>query len=85
MRLRIRSGLPFLRPVLFQVVGESADGDPINARTTLVGLHPPPCFPQVFSLTYFLHQSIRAGWAFGSMRHRKRFSLFPSRFTGFTR
>src|SRR4029077_12897118 len=43
------------------------------------------CFLQVFSLTYFLHQSIRAGWAFGSMYHPKRFSLSPSRFAGFTR
>src|ERR1700722_1308160 len=38
-----------------------------------------------FSLTYFLHPSIRAGWAFGLIHHRGRFGLFPSRFAGFTR
>ena len=37
-----------------------------------------------FSRSYFLHQSIRAGWAFGSIRRPGRFSLFPSRFPGFT-
>ncbi len=72
-------------PMLFQIVGDSADSHPVDARTTFIGLHPPQCFFQVFSLTYFLHQSIRAGWAFGVIRRRERFSLFPSRFAGFTR
>src|SRR5215469_2486275 len=72
-------------PVLFQVVRDSADGHPINAWTTLIGLHLSQCFLQVVSLTYFLHQSIRAGWVFGSIRHPGRFSLFPSRPSGFTR
>src|SRR4030095_8623630 len=40
---------------------------------------------QVFSLTYFLHQSIRSSWVFGSTPHPGRFSLFPSRLSGFTR
>src|SRR5215813_8438467 len=40
---------------------------------------------QVFSLTYCLHQSIRAGWAFGSILRPGRLSLFPSRISGFTR
>ena len=53
--------------------------------TTFVGLHPPQRLFQVFSLTYFLHQSIRPGWAFGVIRRREQFSLFPSRFAGFTR
>src|ERR1035438_6293421 len=33
----------------------------------------------------FLHQSICAGWAFGSMHRRERSGPFPSRFAGFTR
>ena len=61
------------------------DGHPVDARTTFIGLHLPQCCLQVFSLTYFLHQSIRAGWAFGSIRRPGRFSLFPSRLSGFTR
>src|SRR5215469_13321140 len=72
-------------PVLFQVILDSADGHPVNARATLVGLHLPQRCLQVFSLTYFLHQSIGAGWAFGSMRRPGRFSPFPSRLSGFTR
>src|SRR5439155_13673028 len=52
---------------------------------TFVGLHPLQCCLQVFSLTYFLHQSIRANWAFGPIRRPERFSLFPSRLPGFTR
>jgi cellulose synthase/poly-beta-1,6-N-acetylglucosamine synthase-like glycosyltransferase len=40
---------------------------------------------QVFSLTYCLHPSIRAGWVFGSTCRPGRFSLFPSRLSGFTR
>ncbi len=71
-------------PVLFQVVRDAADGHPIDARTTFIALHPPQCFFQVFSLTYFLHPSIRAGWAFGLTHRRERFGLFPSRFAGFT-
>ena len=70
--------------MLFQVVSDCADSHPVNARTTFIGLHTPQCFSHVFSLTYFLHQSIRAGWAFGVMHRRKRFSLFSSRFAGFT-
>jgi hypothetical protein len=31
---------------------------------------------QVFSLTYFLHPSVRAGWPFGVMHRRGRFGLF---------
>src|SRR5690349_7755052 len=42
-------------------------------------------FTMTFSrLTYFLHQSIRAGWAFGSTYRGERFGLFPSA-VGFTR
>src|ERR1035438_10770870 len=72
-------------PVLLQVVLDSDDGHPVNARTAFVGLHPPQCCLQVFSLTYCLHQSIRAGWVFGPLRRPGRFSLFPSRLSGFTR
>src|ERR1035437_6455962 len=72
-------------PVLLQVVLDSDDGHPVNARTTFVGLHPLQCCLQVFSLTYFLHQSIRASWVFGSIPRPGRFSPFPSRLSGFTR
>ena len=72
-------------PVLFQIVGELVNGDPVHSRATFITFHLPQCFLQVFSLTYFLHQSIRAGWAFGGMHRRGRFGLFPSRFAGFTR
>src|SRR5438132_10949395 len=72
-------------PVLLQVVGDSADGHSIDARATFISLHLLQSLLQVFSLTYFLHQSIRAGWAFGLMHRRERFGLFPSHFAGFTR
>jgi hypothetical protein len=65
--------------------GQVVDGHAIDARATFVGLHPPYCFLQIGSLAHFLHQSIRAGWAFGVMRRRKRFGLFPFCFAGFTR
>src|SRR5438128_4596973 len=72
-------------PVLLQVVGDSADGHSIDARATFISLHLLQSLLQVFSLTYFLHQSVRAGWAFGVMPRRGRFGLFPSCFAGFTR
>src|ERR1022692_3429803 len=72
-------------PVLFQVILDSDDGHPVNTRTTLIGLHPPQCCLQVFSLAYFLHQSFRASWVFGPIHRPGRFSLFPSRLSGFTR
>ena len=59
-------------PVLFQVVGNSADGHPIDARATFISLHLPQGLLQVFSLTSFLHPSIRAGWAFGVMHRPER-------------
>ena len=34
--------------------------------------------------TYFLHQPIRAGWAFGYIHRPERFGLFPSCSAGFT-
>jgi hypothetical protein len=72
-------------PVLFQVAAELTDGHPIDSRATFISLHPSQCFLQIFPLTYFLHQSIRASWAFGSMHRLARFGLFPSSFPGFTR
>src|SRR5712691_11309483 len=72
-------------PVLCQVTREVVDSHSIDARTTFIGLHPPYCFLQIDSLAHFLHQSIRAGWAFGAMCRRKRFGLFLFRFAGFTR
>src|ERR1035441_2022045 len=72
-------------PMLFQVVAEFIDGHAIDSRTTLLRPPPPQCFLQIVSLTYFLHQSTRIGWAFGVMGRQKRFSLFPPRFAGFTR
>src|SRR5438309_2815989 len=62
-----------------------ADGHSIDARATFISLHLLQSLLQVFSLTYFLHQSARAGWAFGAMPRRGRFGLFPFRFAGFTR
>src|SRR5580658_10221779 len=50
-----------------------------------IGSHLPQCSFQVFSLPYCLHQSIRAGWVFGSTRRHGRFRPFPSRLSGFTR
>src|SRR2546426_6227306 len=72
-------------PVLLQIVGELVNGDPVHSRATFITFHLPPCFLQVFSLTYFLHQSIRAGWAFGGMHRRGRFGVFPSCLVGGTR
>src|SRR5438876_3925008 len=71
--------------MLLQVILDSDDGHPVNARTTLVGPHPPHGCLQIFSLTYFLHHSICASWVFGSIHRPGRFSLFPSRLSGFTR
>ena len=66
--------------MLFQVVREAADGHPIDARATFVGLHSPQCFLQILSLTHLLHQSVGARWAFASIRRLGRFSLFlPAR------
>src|ERR1017187_9882901 len=72
-------------PVLLQVIRDFVDGHPIDTWTTFVGLHPSQCFSPVSSFTYFLHQPIRAGWVFGSMRRPGRLNLFPSRLSGFTR
>jgi hypothetical protein len=55
-------------PVLFQV-RDTADGHPIDARTTVVGLHPLYCVLQILSFNDFLHQSVGARWAVGSI-HR---------------
>src|SRR5262244_2371733 len=71
--------------MLLQVILQADDAHPIDARTTFIGLHLLQCCLQVFSLTYCLHQSIRAGWAFGSIHRPGRLSLFPSRISGFTR
>src|ERR1035438_7563879 len=70
--------------MLLQIVSDSTDSHPVDPRATFIGLHTPQCFSHVFPLTYFLHQSIRAGWAFGVMHRRTRFSLISSRFAGFT-
>jgi hypothetical protein len=72
-------------PVLLQVVRELPDSHPVDSGTTSIGLYLPQCFLQIVSLTYFLHQSIRISWAFGVMGRQKRFGLFSSRSTGFTR
>src|ERR1039458_4877939 len=72
-------------PMLFQVVGELTDGDPVHSRATFITLHLPQCFLQVFSLTYFLHQSISSSWVFGFIRRHQRFSLFPCATSGCTR
>jgi len=72
-------------PVLFQIVLEPDDSHAVDARTAFVGPHLPQCCLQVLSLTYCLHQSIRVSWAVGSICRPGRFSLFPSRLSGFTR
>src|SRR5437667_1873457 len=72
-------------PVLLQVVGDSADGHSINARATFLSLHLLQSLLQVFSLTYLLHQSIRAGWAFGLLHRGVPVGLLPFQFAGFTR
>src|SRR5215467_7731858 len=71
--------------MLLQVILQADDAHAIDARTTSICPHLPQCSLQVFSLTYCLHQSIRAGWAFGSIRRPGRFSPFPSRLSSFTR
>src|SRR5205807_3388288 len=72
-------------PVLFQVVGELIDGDSVDSRATFITLDLSQCFLQVLSLTYFLHQSIGSSWVFGSIRRRRRFSLFSCDTSGCTR
>src|SRR4029453_3438531 len=72
-------------PVLSQVVGELTNGHPVDASATFVSLHLPQCLLQILWLTYFFHQSIGSSWAFGSTCRRRRFSLFPSGISGFTR
>ena len=72
-------------PVLFQVVGELVDGDPVHSRATFITFHLSQCFLQVLSLTYFLHQPIGSSWAFGSTCRRGRFSLFSCVTSGCTR
>src|SRR5215813_6000286 len=81
----VQQSFPDGWPVLLQVVLQSDDGHPVDAWTALIGPHLPQCCLQVFSLTYFLHQSIRAGCVFVPIRHPGRFSLFPSCLSGFTR
>ncbi len=71
--------------MLFQIVGELIDGDPVHSRTTFITLHLSQCFLQVLSLTYFLHQPIGSSWAFGSTRRHQRFSLFSCDTSGCTR
>src|ERR1044071_4059098 len=71
--------------MLFQIILDADDGHPVDARTTFIGLHLPQCCLQVFSLTYCLHPSIRAGWVFGPTRRPGRFRPFPSRLSGITR
>ena len=54
--------------MLFQMVGELVNGDPVHSCATFITLHLPQCFFQVFSLTDFLHQSVGSSWVFGSTR-----------------
>src|SRR5260370_6392075 len=63
-------------PVLFQVAAELADGHPVDPRATFISLYPSQCFQQIFSLTYFLHESDGVTWAFGFLHRRARFGLF---------
>jgi hypothetical protein len=61
------------------------NGHPVDACTALIGFHPSQCFLQVFSVTYFLHQSSCSSWTFGCIHRLWRFSLFPACSPGFTR
>src|SRR5215831_1710844 len=72
-------------PQQFRVIGKFVDGHAVDPRATFVGLDSPHCFLQVFPLTYLLHGSIYAGWAFGFTCRRERFDPFPSWFLSFTR
>jgi hypothetical protein len=71
-------------PVLFQIIAQLTDSHPVDSGATLIGLYLLQCFLQVFSLTYFLHQSIWISWAFGIMGRQWRFNLSPLRSAGFT-
>src|SRR5215216_4151987 len=77
--------LPNGRPLLLQIGAKLIDGHSVDARATFIASHLPQRFLQVCSLTYLLHDSTRVGWAFGFIRHRERFDVFPSRLPGFTR
>ena len=72
-------------PVLLQIVAKLIDRHLVDACATFVAPHLPQCFLQIPSLTYFLHDSIRIGWAFGLIHRRGRFDVFTSRLPGFTR
>ena len=80
-----QQSFPDGEPVLFQVATELADGHPVDPRATFISLYSPQCFQQIFSLTYFLHQSASVSWVFGFMHRLARFGLFPSVLAGFTR
>src|SRR5262245_34452943 len=62
--------LPNSRPVLLQVRAQLTNGHPVDARTTFVAPPLPQRFLQVCSLTYFLRNTTRVGWAFGLIHHR---------------
>ena len=51
--------------MLLQIVAKLIDRHLVDACATFVALHLPQCFLQIPSLTYFLHDPIRIGWAFG--------------------
>jgi hypothetical protein len=70
---------------VLQIVAKLVDRHPVDARATFIAPHLLQCFLQVCSLTYFLHNSTRVGWAFGFIHRRERFDVFPSRLPGFTR
>ena len=72
-------------PMRFQIAGKLANGHPVDARATFVSPHAMQCCLQIFSLTNFLHQSMRSSWAFGITCRPERLGRLASRFPGFTR
>src|SRR4051812_21940200 len=87
-RLRLVAPLEQLsfdfRPARLENSGQLFDGDPVNARRSLVAHHrSQSCFYVVWG-TDRLHEMVGGRRAFGFGRRRDRFDLLPARTRGFT-
>src|SRR3954467_11074759 len=87
-RLRLVAPLEQLsfdfRPARLENSGPLFDGDPVNARRSLVAHHrSQSCFYVVWG-TDRLHEMVGGRRAFGFGRRRDRFDLLPARTRGFT-
>jgi len=58
----LAQGLADLRPVQTCALGKVLDAHPVNAGSTLVGLHPLPCPAYVLTRQDPLHQIVVQGW-----------------------